>query len=98
MHANLLLGYNSRSHLRLGAREMSERANQIGRIPDQHPEPKPVKVSWYCRPKPPALAALRAAGFPVEDFAPDTTLRVGKCWGRYLGQPELLVDELDDGR
>lgn len=46
-------------------------------------EPRPVKVAWYCKPRAPIDAALAGDGLPVEDFVPDTTVRVGKCWGRY---------------
>jgi hypothetical protein len=46
-------------------------------------EPKPVKVTWYCRPSAPVDADLAGDGLPVEGFVPDTTVRVGKCWGRY---------------
>ena len=46
-------------------------------------EPKPVKVTWYCRPSATVDAVLSGGGLPVEDFVPDTTVRVGKCWGRY---------------
>jgi hypothetical protein len=56
-------------------------------------EPRPVKVSWYCRPKESALAALAGGGLPVEDFTPDTILRVGKCWGRYLPQDDSAWKE-----
>ncbi|MFO0755297.1 MAG: hypothetical protein U0359_02325 [Byssovorax sp.] len=49
-------------------------------------EPQPVKAAWYCRPKAPVDADLLGQGLPVESFTPDTTLRVSKCWGHYLGQ------------
>jgi hypothetical protein len=60
-------------------------------------EPRPVKVTWYCRPKVSVVPALPAGGLPVEDFAPDTTLRVGKCWGRSLGQNESAWDQKKAG-
>jgi len=49
-------------------------------------EPKPVTVSWYCHPKRPPGELLTTRGLPVEPFTPDTTVRVGKCWGRHVGQ------------
>lgn len=56
-------------------------------------EPRPVKVNWYCHPKQVMDAPLSRDGLPVEDFAPDTTIRVSKCWGRYLGQDEAAWKE-----
>lgn len=56
-------------------------------------EPSAVKVSWYCRPESGALGALGTAGLPVEEFTPDTTIRVGKCWTRYVPKAEAAWGE-----
>src|SRR5262249_55479383 len=65
----------------------SETHPRIGLVNVTEPGP-PVKVSWYCQPKQAIDGALGANGVPVKDFEPDTTLRVSKCWGRYLGQDD----------
>ncbi len=56
-------------------------------------EPKSAKVAWYCRPNAPVDAALAGEGLPVEDLVPDTTVRVGKCWGRYTLPPTRSAGE-----
>ncbi len=60
---------------------------RIGLI--QVTEPESGKAEWYCRPTQPVDTELAAQeGLPIEEYAPDSTLRVGKCWGFHL--PESL--------
>jgi hypothetical protein len=64
----------------------SESHPRIGLV--QVTEPRDGRVSWYCKPRQPPGAALAAGGLPIEEYAPDTKLRVGKCWGHYVKQNE----------
>jgi hypothetical protein len=48
-------------------------------------QPHDGKVVWYCRPDAPPDAYLAADGLPIEDYAPDSTMQVGKCWGHFAG-------------
>jgi len=55
-------------------------------------EPKSVTVTWFCSPNAPMDAALSSEGLPIEDFVPDTTVRVGRCWGRYMPPSPMAHD------
>jgi hypothetical protein len=57
----------------------------------------PLKVAWYCHPESKFEAHLKNGGsLPVEGVKTDTAIRLSKCWGRFLPQPEETWHETGD--
>jgi hypothetical protein len=60
-------------------------------------EPDPLKVAWYCRPETKFEEYLKGGGsLPVEGVKADTSIRISKCWGRFLQQADETWRETDE--